>query len=99
MKTETASVNPKLSSKARVAAEVERRKKALQQEVRDNSRAAADPFLAFGSTDSTRKFRAIAGIKRKAQSDGSEPKEPEEKEGSDQPQPTSALSLVAYDSD
>jgi coiled-coil domain-containing protein 130 len=97
-KSETTSGKAKLSRKAKEAAEVERRKKAFQQEVRDNSRAAADPFLSFGNTD-TRTFRAIAGIKRKAQSDSTEQKELEEKEKTEESQPTPALSLVAYDSD
>lgn len=97
-KVGTTSSKAKLSHKSKAAAEVERRKKALQQEVRDNSRAAADPFLDFGSTD-TRRFRAIAGIKRKAQSDGSEQKGPEEKEKAEKSHPIPTLSLIAYDSD
>jgi coiled-coil domain-containing protein 130 len=97
-KAETTSGKAKLSRKAKAAAEVERRKKALQQEIRDNSRAAADPFLSFGNTD-TRTFRAIPGIKRKARSESTEQREPEEKEKTKKPQPAPALSLVAYDSD
>jgi coiled-coil domain-containing protein 130 len=100
-KAETTKVKAKVSQRAKAAAEVERRKKILQQEVQDNSRAAADPFLSFGNTE-TRTFRAIAGIKRKAQSNSAEQKEPEEKEKTEKlekSQPTSALSLVTYDSD
>lgn len=47
--------------------EAQRRRDALQQEIRQNSRVSKDPFLTFGSSgnaiDTT--FRAIAGIKRK----------------------------------
>lgn len=46
--------------------EAQRRRQALQQEIRQNSRISKDPFLTFGSsanaTDTT--FRAIPGIKR-----------------------------------
>jgi coiled-coil domain-containing protein 130 len=97
-RAETTKVKAKLSHKAKAAAEVVRRKKALQQEVQDNSRAAADPFLSFGNTE-TRTFRAIAGIKRKAQSEGTDQEMPEEKEKTEKSQPTPALSLVSYDSD
>jgi coiled-coil domain-containing protein 130 len=97
-KAEITSSKAKLSHKAKAAAEVERRKKALQQEVRDNSRAAADPFLSFGNTD-TRTFRAIAGVKRKAQSDMPEQKELEKKEKTEKSPPAPTFPLVAYDSD
>jgi coiled-coil domain-containing protein 130 len=98
MKVETTSGKAKLSRKAKAAAEVERRKKALQQEVCDNSRAAADPFLSFGNAD-TRRFRAIAGIKRKARSESTEHTALEEKETMEKSKLVPALSLVAYDSD
>ncbi|KAI5257562.1 DUF455 domain protein [Aureobasidium subglaciale] len=99
------SVDAKTSSKepnahkTKAAAEVERRKQALQKEVRDNSRAAADPFLSFGSPD-TRAFCAIPGIKRKAPGNVPEQKDESDKvEVVEKTQPAPALSLVAYDSD
>ncbi|KAH0265021.1 DUF572-domain-containing protein, partial [Aureobasidium melanogenum] len=110
-KREAAPVKAKTSHKTKAAAEVERRKNALQQEVRDNSRAAADPFLSFGNTDS-RTFRPISGIKRKAESTTPEQQKHTEEEQqnsteenkkqsleTEKLQPKPALSLVAYDSD
>ncbi|KAH0378362.1 DUF572-domain-containing protein, partial [Aureobasidium melanogenum] len=108
-KSEAIPIEAKTSHRTKAAVEVERRKKALQQEVRDNSRAAADPFLSFGNTDS-RAFRAIAGIKRKAESNTleqqncTEEKQPNgteenKTESLEKAQPKPALSLVAYDSD
>ncbi|KAI4730285.1 DUF455 domain protein [Aureobasidium sp. EXF-10728] len=99
--TEATSVKFKNSSKTKAASEIERRKKMLQQEIRDNSRAAADPFLSFGNTDN-RTFRAVAGIKRKTQSNAPEQKtDPgeEEIETTEKSRPPPAHLLVAYDSD
>lgn len=98
-KPEIAKPKAKPSHKSRAAAEVERRKKALQQEVRDNSRAAVDPFLSFGSSD-TRTFRAIAGIKRKQGSQVEQERDGlREAEKLKESPSAPALSLVAYDSD
>jgi coiled-coil domain-containing protein 130 len=93
---------PKAGHKTKAAAEGERRKRAFQQELRENSRAAVDPFLAFGSSQDSRNFSAMASIKKKKSSNGQEeqvkvvPKEVEEVEDKSQ---RPALCLVAYDSD
>ncbi|CAD0083470.1 unnamed protein product [Aureobasidium vineae] len=100
-KIEATPVKAKTLHKNKAAAEVERRKKALQREVRENSRAAADPFLSFGNADN-RAFKAIVGIKKKTQSDAPEQKndsDENEIESMERSRPTPALSLVAYDSD
>ncbi|KAL1306159.1 hypothetical protein AAFC00_004266 [Neodothiora populina] len=59
----------KISTSAKRAAEAERRRTALQQEIRDNTRAAKDPFLTFASVaptgDTASVFQPISGIKRK----------------------------------
>ncbi|KAK8217527.1 Protein saf4 [Zalaria obscura] len=57
----------RLSSKEKAAAEVERRRQALQQQIRDNTRAAQDPFLNFSRDTRADVFtaRALSGIKRK----------------------------------
>ncbi|THX55879.1 DUF455 domain protein [Aureobasidium pullulans] len=96
---EVAPAKSKIAHKTKAAAEIERRKKAFQQEIRDNSRAAADPFLTFGNPDA-KTFRAIAGIKRKTPGNTTDQKdEPEKVPKSEKPQSAPALSLVAYDSD
>ena len=99
--TMTNMISTKAGPKTKAAAEVERRRKAFQQEVRDNTRAAADPFLSFGSTGS-RSFRAIAGIKRKQPGNEVEAEKDiastRVKDG-ESAKLQAAPSLVAYDSD
>lgn len=53
--------------KTRAQREAERRKEALQQEIRGNTRAAMDPFLTEATRDGSKGTvrRVIAGLKRK----------------------------------
>lgn len=100
-KTTTKMVSTKPVHKTKTAAEAERRRKAFRQEVRDNTRAATDPFLSFGNTGS-RSFRAIAGIKRKQpgnESTGTANDTTLRVEEVDEAQLLPAPALVAYDSD
>lgn len=111
-RAESPKESPKMVTKKKPALtrrekEAERRRTTLQQELRHNSRAARDPFLTFGAsnTDSTI-FRPILGIKRKHSTKDVEPASTSPLppttqettiEGSlKHPQP---LTLVAYGSD
>jgi len=105
-KTEILSRDVKSKSTALTKKErdAQRRRTALEQEIRDNSRAAKDPFLSFGTPATTTKsiFQSISGIKRKRPSADSEspslassPQRPSNHEM----KPTQQPALVAYDSD
>ena len=92
--------------KTRAQREAERRKEALQQEIRGNTRAAIDPFLTEATRDGSKGTveRVIAGLKRK-RTDETKAEEggivkaagPEDKPPTPSVKPP--LPLVEYDSD
>lgn len=95
-----AKVTKRVTSKAKAAAEAERRRNVLQQELRDNSRAAKDPFLSFGSSTKSPNPRAnvLSAIKRKRELDDNTSVTPPAKLHAESEKPATS-SLVAYDSD
>lgn len=89
--------------------EADRRRIALQQEIRHNTRAAKDPFLSFGSpaaatTTTEPTSRAFSGIKRRRSPSVDEQSwaldlPPHKGKATHETAPPSATALVAYDSD
>ncbi|GAB7349218.1 hypothetical protein MBLNU459_g8382t1 [Dothideomycetes sp. NU459] len=93
-------VTKKVTGKAKAAAEAERRRTALQQELQDNSRAAVDPFLSFGSLPKSDNLNlsVLSAIKRRSGAEEAKSTSPAialspgaEKVG--------LIALVSYDSD